>query len=254
MTTTPSSSGLFHLGLSLSFGLIASVWLCTNTFLETKMDRTITVKGYATEPIRADQATWSANLSASTEVANHATEKDALKDAGAALAEARKAVTDHIGTFGLPIEDIGLGAVEISKVRSLDKEGRKTNAIERYELIQPLVLSSTRVEVIAALARSTGSLLAAGIEIEGHRPSYRYTGMEKEKLRLLGLAVDNARARGELLTKGGSVKLRELRNSSQGVFQITPWWSTRVSSYGENDTSTIQKRISAIVNVTYAIR
>jgi hypothetical protein len=38
-----------------------------------------------------------------------------------------------------------------------------------------------------------------------------------------------------------------------GVFQITPRYSTEVSDYGINDVSSVDKDITAVVRVTFAI-
>jgi hypothetical protein len=39
-----------------------------------------------------------------------------------------------------------------------------------------------------------------------------------------------------------------------GVFQITPRFSTEVSDYGVNDTSSLEKDVTAVVRVTFSIR
>jgi len=39
-----------------------------------------------------------------------------------------------------------------------------------------------------------------------------------------------------------------------GVFQITPLYSTEVSDYGINDTSSLEKEITAVVTCTFEIK
>jgi uncharacterized protein len=39
-----------------------------------------------------------------------------------------------------------------------------------------------------------------------------------------------------------------------GVFQVTSPNSTQVSDYGEYDTSTLEKDVTAVVNVTFSLR
>lgn len=39
-----------------------------------------------------------------------------------------------------------------------------------------------------------------------------------------------------------------------GVFQITPLYSTEVSDYGINDTTSIDKEITAVVNCEFIIK
>jgi len=47
--------------------------------------------------------------------------------------------------------------------------------------------------------------------------------------------------------------LGALRQARMGVIQITPKNSTMVSDYGFNDTSSIEKEITAVVSATFEI-
>ena len=48
--------------------------------------------------------------------------------------------------------------------------------------------------------------------------------------------------------------LGKLRRVSVGVFQITSPNSTEVEDYGVYDTSTLDKDVTAVVNVTFALK
>ena len=48
--------------------------------------------------------------------------------------------------------------------------------------------------------------------------------------------------------------LGRLRRVSVGVFQITSPNSTEVEDYGVYDTSTLEKDVTAVVNVTFALK
>ena len=54
-----------------------------------------------------------------------------------------------------------------------------------------------------------------------------------------------------LAATGGS--LGKLRGVDVGVFQVTSPNSTEVSDYGVYDTSTLQKDVTAVVNVTFSL-
>jgi hypothetical protein len=47
--------------------------------------------------------------------------------------------------------------------------------------------------------------------------------------------------------------LGDLRSVSVGVFQVTAPNSTEVSDYGVYDTATVQKDVTAVVNVAFAL-
>ena len=71
---------------------------------------------------------------------------------------------------------------------------------------------------------------------------------------LLATATKDAQRRGRVLVESTGGHLGKLRNVDVGVFQVTSPNSTDVSDYGEYDTSTIQKDVTAVVDVTFALK
>ena len=61
-------------------------------------------------------------------------------------------------------------------------------------------------------------------------------------------------ARAKVLVDATGGKLGGLRDVNVGVFQITAPNSTEVSDYGVYDTSTLRKDVTAVVNVTFALK
>jgi uncharacterized protein len=70
---------------------------------------------------------------------------------------------------------------------------------------------------------------------------------------MLSEAAGNARERARRMVEGTGSRLGPVRSATQGVFQITPAFSTEVSDGGENDTTSIGKLIKAVVTVEFAI-
>jgi hypothetical protein len=56
----------------------------------------------------------------------------------------------------------------------------------------------------------------------------------------------------QIAEKSGG-RIGRIKNVRQGVFQITPRNSTEISDYGMNDVSAIDKDITAVVRVTFAL-
>jgi len=110
------------------------------------------------------------------------------------------------------------------------------------------------VKLIAAVARDAGELIGQGIELLAGPPQYLYTKLGDMKLEMIGKATANAHDRAGRLLTGSGNSPGDLKSASQGVFQITPAFSTEVSGDGENDTGSIDKVIKAVVTVEYAIR
>ena len=55
------------------------------------------------------------------------------------------------------------------------------------------------------------------------------------------------------MAKSTGNKIGFMRSARMGVFQITPVNSTEVSDWGENDTSSLYKKVTAVVTVSFAI-
>jgi hypothetical protein len=45
-----------------------------------------------------------------------------------------------------------------------------------------------------------------------------------------------------------------IRGARMGVFQITPRFSTEVADYGINDVSSVEKDITAVVRISFAVK
>jgi len=239
-----SDKGGFWLGTTLAMGAIISTLIASGMVLEIKTsDRTISVKGYAVEPIVADFASWSGEFT--VRGAN-------LKDLARLVDEQKEIVTAHLKESKINTGDTEWKSPEMSVLYKRNEKGNDTHNIESYKIKQRFIVQSRNVNLIAQLAEGAGKLLESGLEFNSHRPSFRFTKLEKWKLSMLEKARTNARERADILVKGGGVKIGDVRSASQGIFQIKPWNDTSVSSYGTNDTSAISKNICAVVTMEYA--
>jgi hypothetical protein len=80
-----------------------------------------------------------------------------------------------------------------------------------------------------------------------------YTKAGEAKVEMMAEATRDARARAEQIAGQGSRKLKELRSARMGVVQINPLYSAATSWEGNNDTSSVEKTITATVSVTFAL-
>ena len=67
-------------------------------------------------------------------------------------------------------------------------------------------------------------------------------------------AAKDARIRAEAIALQAGSEVDGLKKVNTGVFQITVPNSTRVSSWGSYDTTTIKKDITAVMGVTFAVK
>jgi hypothetical protein len=231
--------------ITMPLAVVLSTHLARSSFEKVKLrDQVITVKGYAERPIVSDRATWSTGI---------VERQPDLKAAYARLETDRGDLLKFLETHGFPAEQVDPAPVAIGVVYAKDKEGHLTNTIEGYTVSQSFSIANPDVQKIAKVAREVGGLIAGGVELNSSAPQYLFTKLDAAKLEMIGEATANARQRAEQLVSGSRNHLGPLRGASQGVFQITPAYSTEVSGSGENDTGSINKVIKAVVTLEFAI-
>lgn len=231
--------------LTLPVAVIVSTKLAGRSFEKVKLgQQTVRVKGYAEKPITSDRAEWS------TRILQRNPDRTA---AYVALEQNRTRVLAFLAEHGFPADQVNLGPVLIQQLYARDAKGNKTNTIESYALSQSVAIASPNVHAVSDIARAAGDLIAEGIELASSSPKFLYTQLDHLKLEMLAEATANARERGQLLVSNSGSALGSLRSASQGVFQITPAFSSETSSSGYNDTASLNKVIKAVVTVEYLI-
>lgn len=132
--------------------------------------------------------------------------------------------------------------------------GNYTNEIENYKLSQPVEASSKDVNLIKETALDIQNLLDKGIDISDAMTDYYYSGLADLKVKLLKEATLDAKKRASAMLKANNNSVGKIQSVKMGVFQITDVDSTSVSDMGINDTSTIDKKVTAVANVVFKIK
>lgn len=240
-----SGWGLVAFGVTLAIGLITATYLGTTAIERIKLAKSITVKGFAEKRITADLAVWRGTFQ--------------VRDGQ--LVTAYEKLQDHAGKVaaflqqrGVKKEEINLDAVRTTIQYKKNDKGNATNEIDTYLLSQTVELTTSDVALAARLSREATELIKQGIEFNSAAPQYYCTKLNDLKIGMLAEAAKDARSRAEQLTAGSGSTIGPLRDARQGIFQITPANSTEVSDMGINDTSSIEKKIQAVVTMEYAIR
>ena len=246
MIDIAKGKGLFWLGSTLAIGLIFSTSIAGNVVRDIKVrDRTISVKGYATKPIQADMASWFGEFK--VRGVN-------LVDTSKIVEKNKARVRDYLDKGGFDATGTNFLAPSVAILYKQDEEGRNTHAIESYIVEQSFYIQSRDVKLVKNLSTNVGVLLEDGLEFTSRSPVFKFTKLEDWKLILLKLARQNAKQRADILVGEGGVNVGDVRSASQGVFQITRWDDTKVTSYGTNDTTAIDKNICAVVTMEYELR
>lgn len=243
------ASGARHgllLGCALAVGLIAAAYMACKTVERVKLaGQTLRVKGSAERKVSSDRVVWRAKCSARG------------KDLVAAYDKLQKdfsTICSYLERNGVKNGDMVTSPVATNVLYRKTDKGYATNEIEGYALEQSVELKSGDITLIERIARDSTSLIKDGIELTSFPPQYYYAGIEDLKIELLGEAMRDAKRRAEALALNSGSRVGPLRSASQGVFQITPEYSTEISDYGMYDTSSIRKNVRATVTVEFSIR
>ena len=83
---------------------------------------------------------------------------------------------------------------------------------------------------------------------------YYYSKLADLKLTMLAAATQNAKDRASRIATSTGATLGPIQSASMGVFQVTAVNSTDISDYGAYDTTTIDKRVTAVVRSSFTVR
>ena len=152
------------------------------------------------------------------------------------------------------ITDIDVKASNVWNSYKYNPNGSMTNEIAYYNLSQQIVIKSNDVQKIKDISTDIQNLLDKGIDINVVSTQYFYSGLSDLKIKLLQEASADAKDRAAAMLKATHNRPGKIQSVNMGVFQITPVDSTNVSDMGINDTSTVEKKVTAVANVVFRIK
>ena len=240
------NSQIIILGICIAAATIVSSVILSQGFLKVmKFTREqISVTGSAQKEIRSDLVVWRGSF----------TRRDTdLKAAHQRLKEDLETVKAYLLGKGISEKELTIYQVATIIIYKKNEKGYDTSDIQGYQVLQGFEVKSKDVDKITQISREATELIEKGIELDSLLPEYFYTRLDELKIEMLAKASENAKARAENMIKATGNKIGSIRSAKMGVFQITPVNSTAVSDYGVNDTSTLEKKVTAVVTVSFAI-
>ena len=234
--------GLVALAVALGFG---SCVVGRGIGEVRRPDEAITVTGSAKRPIRADFVIWRASVGIQSPSMTTAS--------GELRAEANR-VRQFLRANGVADSMLTVKPIETYAVPEVVESGRETGRIIAYRLTQQFEVRSADVDAVTALSQKAGDLMAEGVGLSSQAPEYLYTKLSDLRVSLIEDATRDAKLRAEAIAKSTGAAVGSVRQARVGVFQITPRFSTEITDYGMNDVSAIEKDVTAVVHVTFALR
>ncbi len=231
--------------LILGLALVVAAFVLGSSALRVANTRaTITVTGSAKQSIRSDMVVWRGTFSSIS---------PSLQVAYANLKANMGVVREYLVSKGLPADSLIFSSINTQIFYELGPGGRETSRVTGYRLFQTVEVRSTEVERIGVIAREATELINRGVQFESMPPEYLYTKLADLKVTMVAQATRDAKARADEMAKNSGSHIGRLRSAKMGVFQITPQFSTLVSDYGINDTSSLMKDITAVVTMSFEI-
>jgi hypothetical protein len=239
-------SGLFSGMLVLGASLVISSLIAASAVRAVKRaGDEVSVTGSARQPITSDFIVWRCSVS---------TQSSTLPQAYQELARHSARVRAFLKDQGIADSAVIFRPTATYPMPEFLERGRETGRIIGYRLTQSFEIHSSDVEGVTRLSQASGQLINEGVPLVSQPLEYLYTKLADVRVQMLAEATKDARARAEALAKAAGSEVGPVRNIRMGVFQITPRYSTEVADYGINDVSSLEKAITAVVRVTFAVK
>ncbi|MER3496257.1 MAG: SIMPL domain-containing protein, partial [Armatimonadota bacterium] len=202
------------------------------------------------KPIRSDFAIWSARITYRS------------NDINSSYSSVKNG-TDRLVAFlkksGFDDAEVVRGALSTKKLyaQTTGKEITREDTfrtIAGYDVTQSVEVRSGKVDKVDEISRTSTELLGQGIALESDPPQYLYTKISEVKREILGSAAEDAFRRARQVAEKSGASVGKLRGVRMSPLQITSAFSSEISSEGQNDTSSIDKAITAIVTATFEVK
>jgi hypothetical protein len=233
-------------GFVLALANVACVLIFSWAWMHVKAEtKAIAVTGSAKKAIVSDLIVWSARISAVDPELGRAFD---------ALRAGNEKTLAFLKTEGIAENQIIVSSISTAKRRAKDDKGHELEKIVAYELTQEVQVRSADVNRVSDVARRITGLIKEGVMLESDSPRYLYTKMADLKIDMLAEATKDATARARQIAGNSGAQLGTILDARMGVMQINPIHSNDVSGSGNNDTSSLDKEITAVVSARFSLK
>ena len=227
--------GLISLGILLSSIIFA---------LRMPSGESITVTGSSSTIVQSDSAKLGFELQS-----RQLSQKEAFNK----LRAFYPVVEKYLVSKGIDKKDINKRAMN-GYYNYKNINGYSTNEIASYNASWDIEITSKDVNKIKEISTDIQTIADKGIDIQTYQPEFYYSDLASIKIDLLKEASKDAKQRAESMLSATGSSVGKVKQIRMGVFQITSPDSTDVSDMGINDTSTIDKKVTAVANVVFKVK
>lgn len=214
----------------------------------------INVTGSARRSITSDLAVWTFTVRSSDD--------SSLQTAYRAFRTAQPAVerflkSQRFGSGELRREPVSAGPQPYTVVETIGGENKEVQRT-RYVVSQTYRIQTGDIErVQAAVGAATSAFVEAstdGVNVEAGEINYLYTNLADMRLTLLKEASQDAQRRAQAIAQSAGNRVGAVKNARMGVFQITPRFQTSVEDSGSYDTTSLEKDVTAVVEIDFVVK
>ena len=233
---------------------IAGTALLGRSFVRGRSgDDIIRVVGSARKPIKSDFIIWRGSVARTA---------PQMATAYAQLEADMTKVTAYLKTKGIANNEIFPQSIgtETLYQRTFDANGNEVNdsstlrPIAGYRLQQEIEVRSTKLDLLDDLSRKSSELLARGVPFQSQAPLYLFTKLSDLKVQMQAEAAKDARSRAQGIAQAAGANLGEVRWARMSAPSLTPLYSGSDNDGGVDDTSSLEKKITAIVTIGYGVK
>ena len=233
---------LLIIGVFFSLSLIISTSIVSGTLSRSGIE----VTGSAVAIVKSDSASWDLDLLSGAKNKKYAYD---------VLTKNKALVLNYLKSKGFSDSEIEIQNTNSYPIfKKATDSGEDTNEVDHYVISQTFRVTSNNIQLIKDVSLDAENLLNQGIDVKSNPPSYFYTKLGDLKIKLLNEASEDAKRRAKAMLKSTGNWVGSIKSVKTGVFQITTPNSTEVSDYGVYDTSTIDKKVTAVTQVTFRIK
>lgn len=235
---------LIVIALILGGSFLGAAAVATKGFVDVKGNSSITVTGSAKKQIKSDLIVWRGSFSAQTPT---------MAEAYTKLKGDLEKAKAYLIKQGIKENEMVISSINTMPINEITMNGSYTNNVIAYRMDQYIEISSSDVDGITKISREATELINQGVEFQSQPPQYFYTKIADMKVKMLAEATKDSKARAEQIALNTGSKIGPLQSAKMGVFQITALYSNDVVDGGYNDTSSIEKEITAVVSCSFQL-
>jgi hypothetical protein len=216
-------------------------------------DDIIRVVGSARQEIKSDFIIWRGRVSRTA---------PQMAAAYTAIQGDMGKVEAYLKSKGIPDKEIFPQAISTTTLYAQTKtqDGYASNdsstyrAVAGYQMSQDIEVRSSNLDLLDNLSRKSSELLSRGVPFESQPPSYLYTKLSDLKVKMQAAAAKDAKERAQGIAEAAGGSLGEVRWARMSAPSLTPLYSGSDDDGGVDDTTSLEKKITAIVTVGYGVK